>query len=37
MKQDDLINTLFHRMDHGIEEGKLFLLDDGLGNPPIFK
>ena len=26
-----------HRMDHGIEEGKLFLLDDGLGNPPIFK
>ena len=26
-----------HKMDHGIGEGKLFLLDDGLGNPPIFK
>ena len=26
-----------YKIDHGIEEGKLFLLDDGLGNPPIFK
>ena len=26
-----------HNIDHGMSEGKLFLLDDGLGNPPIFK
>ena len=26
-----------HQIDHGIEEGKLFILDDGPGNPPIFK
>lgn len=26
-----------HRIDKSIEEGKLFLLDDGPGNPPIFK
>lgn len=26
-----------HQIDHGIEEGKLFLLDDDPGNPPIFK
>lgn len=26
-----------HNIDHGLEEDKLFLLDDGSGNPPTFK